>query len=115
MSVIKKGFYKYGNVEYPKLKHYETILISQKGKFRITEKKFEYLHRDYGYEPAPETAICRKLQKKICFIWFTKKQFTYRLDVNQQIKEVCFGVKYDDSKIWSNVGLNEINKKNCND
>lgn len=105
MKVIKKSYYKYGNWDYRELKHYETYLVEQRDGYRLTQKKFEYLQEEFGYEPAPETAVTRKLQKKYLFFWKTIKEYTYRRDVNQEIKEACFGTRFDDSKIWKEKGL----------
>lgn len=117
-KVVSKPYYRYGNYEYPKLKHWEEVVVEEKGNYRLTEKRWEYLHTDYGYEPDPEVAETRKLQRKLSLIerflvlftikWVTVKKYTYRIDSNQWIKEACFGTKYDSSESWEKVGLNKI-------
>lgn len=107
-KVVKKDKYVFGNKDYPYLKHFPEYVIFQKGRYRITEKTYEYLERMYGYQPTPELAVRRRIQVKVLFFWwYTLAEQAFRVDTMKLIRASCFAERYDYEPHWIKVGFGE--------
>jgi len=116
MDIVKKEHYVFGNSEYQSLKHFPEVVKFKKGRYRITEKTYEYLERMHGYRPSPEVAIQRKIQVKVLWWWKTLAKQSIKPNSIQLIRAWCFGERYNYEPSWIAYGfgeeaLNELNRK----
>jgi hypothetical protein len=83
-------------------------LLEVQGRYRLIQWEEETLYRMYGYQPAPELFVTRRLEINVFGFWFTVHQYTYRVPTSQWIPDVCFGEKQDYTNDWPKVRLLSI-------